>query len=148
MPFAGTVDLNPERCPDLDKLLALKVPVFKTLDEFYARQEAELAIISSPIQFHCEQTCLALEHGSFVLCEKPTAGSIQEVRRMIAARDRAGKWVAVGYQWSFSDAIQARRRTSSRCLSAGWRLRCLYLWPRTRLYHRERLGRERDPLGG
>ena len=72
--IAGTVDPDPERCPDLDKLLALKIPVFRTLDEFYARHEADLAIISSPIQFHCEQTRLALERGSFVLCEKPRRG--------------------------------------------------------------------------
>ncbi len=90
--------------------LALKIPVFRTLEDFYARQEADLAIISSPIQFHCEQTCLALERGSFVLCEKPPAGTIQEVRRMIAARDAARKWVAVGYQWSFSDAIQSLKK--------------------------------------
>ena len=149
--LAGTVDPNPERCPDLDQLLALKVPVVKTLDEFYARQEAELAVISSPIQFHCEQTCLALERGSFVLCEKPTAGSIQEVRRMIAARDRAGKWVAVGYQWSFSDAIQSLKKD---ILNGEFRrprrLRCLYLWPRDEAYYRRNdwAGKKQDPRGG
>jgi predicted dehydrogenase len=149
--ITGTVDPDPERCPDLDKLLALKVPVFRTLDEFYARHEAELAIISSPIQFHCEQTRLALERGSFVLCEKPPAGTVQEVRRMIAARDAARKWVAVGYQWSFSDAVQSLKKDILEgALGRPRRLRCLYLWPRDEAYYHRNdwAGKKRDPRGG
>jgi len=149
--LAGTVDPNPERCPDLDKLAALKIPVFKTLEDFYARQAADLAIISSPIQFHCQQTCLALERGSFVLCEKPPAGTIQEVRRMIAARDKARKWVAVGYQWSFSEAIQALKKDIREgAFGYARRLRCLYLWPRDEAYYRRNdwAGKIRDSRGG
>ena len=149
--LAGTVDPNPERCPDLDKLLALKVPIFITLEDFYAQQEADLAIISTPIQFHCEQTCLALERGSFVLCEKPPAGTVQEVRRMKTARDSAGKWVAVGYQWSFSEAIQSLKK-DIREGAFGYprRLRCLYLWPRDEAYYHRNdwAGKKRDPRGG
>ena len=149
--LAGTVDPNPERCPDLDRLLALQIPIFTTLEDFYARQEADLAIISSPIQFHCEQTCLALERGSFVLCEKPPAGAVQEVRRMMAARDDAGKWVAVGYQWSFSEAIQSLKKDIREgAFGHPRRLRCLYLWPRDEAYYHRNdwAGRKRDPRGG
>ncbi|OGD22825.1 MAG: hypothetical protein A2W03_03570 [Candidatus Aminicenantes bacterium RBG_16_63_16] len=148
--LAGTVDPNPERCPDLEKLADLKIPVFKTLEDFYARQTADLAIISSPIQFHCEQTCLALERGCFVLCEKPPAATVQEVRRMIAERDKAGKWVAVGYQWSFSEAI---RRLKKDILEGAFgrprRLRCLYLWPRDEAYYHRNdwAGKKRDARG-
>jgi len=148
--LAGTVDPNPERCPDLDKLLALKIPVFKTLEDFYARHEADLAIISSPIQFHCGQTSLALERGSFVLCEKPPAGTVQEVRRMIAARDSALKWVAVGYQWSFSEAIQhLKKDILEGAFGRPRRLRCLYLWPRDEAYYHRNdwAGKKRDPRG-
>ncbi len=148
--LAGAVDPNPERCPDLEKLLSLKVPVFPTLEDFYARQEADLAIISSPIQFHCDQTCLALEHGSFVLCEKPPAGTVQEVRRMIAARDRARKWVAVGYQWSFSEAIQSLKKDIREgAFGPARRLRCLYLWPRDEAYYHRNdwAGKQRDARG-
>ena len=149
--LAGTVDPNPERCPDLDKILELKIPVFQTLDDFYGRQEADLAIISSPIQFHCEQTCLALERGSFVLCEKPPAGTVQEVRRMTAARDSARKWVAIGYQWSFSDAIQGLKKDIlGGAFGRPRRLRCLYLWPRDEAYYQRNdwAGNKRDPRGG
>lgn len=149
--LAGTVDPNPERCPDLEKLLTLKIPLFRSLEDFYARQEADLAIVSSPIQFHCGQTCLALERGSSVLCEKPPSATIQELRRMIAARDSAQKPVAVGYQWSFSDTIQnLKKDIREGVFGRPRRLRCLYLWPRDEAYYHRNdwAGKKRDTAGG
>ena len=105
--LVGSVDPQPRRCPQLAELRALDIPVFETLEEFYRRHRADLAIIASPIHFHCAQTCLALARGSCVLCEKPAAGTVQEVQRMREAERAAGRWVSVGFQWSFSAAIQA-----------------------------------------
>jgi predicted dehydrogenase len=148
--LVGTVDPNPERCPHLDQLLVLKIPVFKSLGDFYANQEADLAIVSSPIHFHCDQTCLALEHGSRVLCEKPPAATVQEVRRMIEAQDKAKKQVAVGYQWSFSEAIQKLKNdVIEGALGRPRRLRCLYLWPRDEAYyHRNDWAGKKQDAGG
>jgi predicted dehydrogenase len=148
--LVGTVDPNPERCPDLEKLLTLKVPVFRSLGDFYARQTADLAIISSPIHFHCDQTCLALEHGSHVLCEKPPAATVQEVRRMIEARDKAHKQVTIGYQWSFSEAIQRLKSdVNGGVFGRPRRLRCLYLWPRDDAYYHRNdwAGKKQDARG-
>ena len=39
------------------------------MEQFYEKHMADLVVISSPIQFHCEQVCLALSKGSNVLCE-------------------------------------------------------------------------------
>ncbi|MGB9682284.1 MAG: Gfo/Idh/MocA family oxidoreductase [bacterium] len=39
------------------------------------------------VEFHCRQTCMALNNGSNVLCEKPVA-AVQEVQEMIETRDR------------------------------------------------------------
>jgi len=97
----------PERCRILDRVHALGIPVYPSLKEFYAKHSAELAVISSPIHLHRPQTIEALEHGSHVLCEKPVAATVQDVRAMIEARDRANRLVAVGYQWSYSPPVQA-----------------------------------------
>jgi len=145
----GTVDPYPERCSRLNELRALDIPVFGSLEGFYGRYRAELAIISSPIQFHCEQTITALTRGSDVLCEKPPAATIQEVRAMIGARDLAGQWVAVGYQWSFSAAIQSLKKDIMEGLfGKARRLKCLYLWPRDELYYRRNdwAGKQKDGL--
>ena len=134
--LAGAVDPAPERCPQLDELRGRGVAIHRTLEEFYERGRAELAIISSPIQFHADQTCLALEHGSSVLCEKPVAATIQEARRMLRAEQRTGRCVAVGYQWSFSPAVQSLKRDIlAGAYGAPRRLRCLYLWPRDFAYY-------------
>jgi predicted dehydrogenase len=149
--IAGAADPEPERCPWLDELRSMGVPVFATLDGFYRNRTAELAVISSPIQFHADQTCLALARGSHVLCEKPVAGTIQEARRMMEAERAAGRWVSVGYQWSFSPAIQALKKdVLDGRFGAAKRLKCLYLWPRDEKYYRRNgwAGKKRDASGG
>ncbi len=134
--IAGAVDPHPEHCPQLNDLKGMGVPVYPTLDDFYSDQSASLAVISSPIQFHCRQTCLALSKGSHVLCEKPAAATIQEVREMQAAEKTAGKPVSIGYQWSFSPAIQKLKRDiAGGAFGKPRRFKCLYLWPRDEAYY-------------
>jgi len=148
--LAGTVDPHPERCPQREGLRASGVPVFATLEEFYSRDHADLAIIASPIHFHSAQTCLALARGSHVLCEKPAAATIQEVRRMKAAERSAGRWVAIGYQWSFSSTIQSLKSDIRQGLfGRPRRLKCLYLWPRSEAYYNRSdwAGKVRDAEG-
>ncbi len=124
--LAGAVDPKPERCPHVDQLLLLGVPIFEKLEDFYARERAQLAIISSPIQFHSLQIRLALAHGSHVLCEKPVAATIQEAAQMLEAEKESEKRVAVGYQWSFSNAIQRLKKDIQRGLfGRPRRLKCL-----------------------
>jgi len=148
--LGGAVDPFPQRSPYLDELRSLKVPIFESLEDFYSRNRADLAIISSPIHIHSQQTCLALSEGSHVLCEKPAAATIQEVEKMIRAAERAKRWVAIGYQWSFSPAIQNLKKDIQRGLfGQPKRLRCLYLWPRDEAYYRRNdwAGRKKDKNG-
>lgn len=135
--IAGAVDPAPERCERLAELQARGVPLFASLEEFYAAGlTAELAAIASPIHYHCPLTCLALEHGSHVLCEKPLAATPAQAEEMRRARDRAGKAVAIGYQWSFSPAIHALKADiAAGRLGKPLRLRCLVLWPRDEAYY-------------
>jgi len=134
--IAGAVDPFPEKCQNLRDLQDLKIPIYNSLEKFYDRNRAELAIISSPIHFHCHQTCLALSFQSFVLCEKPVAATIQEAYKMVRARNKAERWVAIGYQWSYSRAIQELKKDiRSGLLGKPKRLKCLYLWPRDEAYY-------------
>jgi len=146
----GVVDPFPERSPHLERLQAQKIPIYADLAAFYERHSADLAIVSSPIQYHCRQTCLALENGSHVLCEKPVAATIQEGRRMAEAQARAGRWVAIGYQWSFSEAIQdLKTDILSGRFGKPRRMKCLYLWPRDLAYYgrNDWAGKKRDRSG-
>ena len=50
---------------------------------------------------HAEITVAALDAGKDVLCEKPMSITTEEARRMIEARDRSHKILAIGYQHKF-----------------------------------------------
>lgn len=133
----GVVDPYAEGCKRLAEIRQRGIPVYADMESFYGQHQAELAVISSPIHLHCPQTCLALAHGSHVLCEKPAAATFQDVRRMQAAGARAGRFVAIGYQWSFSQAVQALKAdVLAGRFGAPRRLRTLVLWPRNEAYYR------------
>lgn len=113
VPFelVGVADPASHRCPHLDGLQRRDVAIFESQDELIAaRPDVELVMIATPIHLHARQTCSAIDAGASVLVEKPLAGSLADANRILEA-DRiarqCGRFVAVGYQWSFSSAVQA-----------------------------------------
>lgn len=145
--FVAGVDPAPNGCTRLVDLHARKIPIFSSLDEFCQSGRADLVVLSTPLHLHCEQTCAALAHGSHVLCEKPLGAHPKQVRQMIEARDRHKRQVAVGYQWSFSPAVQELKRdiTAGR-FGKPRRLRTRVYWPRDEKYYTRGAwaGRQRD----
>ena len=134
--LVGAVDPAPERCARLDDLTERGVPIYDDLAGFYAERAADLAVLAVPIHLHAPCTCLALSRGSSVLCEKPLAAVVQEARRMAEAEAASPGFVAVGYQWSFSDAIQSLKRDiMAGALGRAVRLRTWLAWPRPRSYY-------------
>ncbi|NLM26226.1 MAG: Gfo/Idh/MocA family oxidoreductase [Firmicutes bacterium] len=147
--IVGVVDPFPENAPSLPKLHEINVPVYDSLEGFYKEHRADLAVISSPIHFHYQQTCLALENGSHVLCEKPVTATVQDALKLIEARDEAGKIVGIGYQWSFSKAINALKQDIlAGKLGYPKRLKTIVLWPRDLdYYQRGWAGKKQDQQG-
>jgi predicted dehydrogenase len=130
------IDPAPERCRSLADFYRLGVPIYPDLETFFTSDTADLVVISSPIHYHAPQACVALAHGSNVLCEKPVCAVIQDARRMAEAETLAGKLVAVGYQMSFSPPIQALKKDIlSGVYGSPKRLKTIILWPRTASYY-------------
>lgn len=104
----GVADPHPQNCPDLQELHDRRVNVFTDYHEMLRRSpEAELVCLSTPIHLHAPQTIAALRAGMDVLCEKPLAGGLADGRRMVeAAESRPDRFVAIGYQWSFTSTIR------------------------------------------
>jgi predicted dehydrogenase len=99
---------------------------------------------------HAPQACRALEAGSLVLCEKPAAATVQDVDLMLETSRRTGSPVAVGYQWSFTESVQALKKDIiSGIYGAPRRLKSLCLWPRDAAYYgrNDWAGRLRDENG-
>jgi predicted dehydrogenase len=59
--------------------------------------DLEAIYIALPNHLHVEWSLRAIEAGKHVLCEKPFALSLQELRRVVAARDRARVKVGEAY---------------------------------------------------
>ncbi len=150
MKFVAGIDPLPNGCAHLPEIRRQGIPLFHSLEDFLRSGRADLVILSTPLQLHCEQACLALDAGSHVLCEKPLGADSQQVRLMTEARDRNRRQLAIGYQWSFSPAIQQLKRD----IAAGrfgrpGRLRTRVYWPRDHKYYTRNpwAGRQRDPDG-
>lgn len=136
--ICGLVDPFPDNCDLVPVLSERGVPVFHTLNDFNkSGYFADLAVISSPIHFHVPQSCMALLNGSHVLCDKPLGTVVQEVEELLQARDESGKWVMIGYQWSYSSAIQSLKKDIMKgLLGKPIRLKTLCFWPRETSYYR------------
>ncbi len=134
--LVGAVDPMPEACTRLKDLQAHDIPVFPNVDDLFAHQNVDLMIVSSPIHCHAEQSIKAMEAGADVLCEKPAAGSLADAEAMAEASVRTGRFCAIGYQWSFSDAVtQLKQDILAGVFGTPIRFKTLVLWPRPESYY-------------
>jgi predicted dehydrogenase len=147
----AAVDPFPEKSERYVELKEKGIPVFDSLSEFYGSgQTAELAVISSPTQHHVFQSCEALRSGSHVLCEKPIGATIQDADRLIQVKNESNHWIMIGYQWSYSKAIQCLKRDILKGIfGRPVRLKSLCFWPRAEDYYGKSswLGRKKDEEG-
>ncbi|MBS4199872.1 Gfo/Idh/MocA family oxidoreductase [Bacillus sp. FJAT-49732] len=134
--IAGIVDPNPELSGNYGRIIENNIPVFSTIEEFYINHNADLAILSTPIHLHASQTCYALLKGSNVLCEKPMCASLQEVKKIIETRNQTGKFVAIGFNWSFSPSVHdLKRDVLNGVFGKPKRLKTIVNWPRDAAYY-------------
>ena len=128
------------------------LPLFDTIDEFFAAgHTAEAIVISTPIQLHCEHFCSALAHNLHVLCEKPLCASPAEAEKMIdAANGHPELKVLIGFQWSFSPAIlEAKKQILAGVWGKPVSMKAIVRWPRAFSYYERNdwAGRKHDSKG-
>ncbi len=71
--------------------------------------EIDIIDVCSPNMYHAEQAIAALDAGKHVICEKPLAPGPDDVRKMIAARDRSGKLLMTAQHFRFGGVAQAMK---------------------------------------
>ncbi len=134
---------------ECDGLRAIGCRLYTDYREMFAShgRGVDLACIPTGIHLHAPMTIAALRAGMNVLVEKPTAGTIQEVRAMqdaerVSARPESGGYrrraeresdlfVAVGYQTMYAEEAIAMKRAildgrlgrvrSIKCMGSGSR---------------------------
>lgn len=89
-------------CHMREEVEAAGIPIYRCVEDFYAKHTADLAIICTPSFLHCQQSIYCLEQGSYVLCEKPAAPTSEECEKMMAAEKRTGRWIAIGFNMAFA----------------------------------------------
>ncbi|MEA4823793.1 MAG: Gfo/Idh/MocA family oxidoreductase [Clostridiaceae bacterium] len=106
----GIVDPFAAKAPSCDWVQKQGYPIYDDLESFYAEKTADLALIATPIPLHRPQSVYAMEHGSHVLVEKPLCPTIQDAVTLQETSERTGKFLAVGFQWSFSQPVLELKR--------------------------------------
>jgi predicted dehydrogenase len=81
--------------------------LYRSAAELIADPEIDIVDVCSPNMYHTEQVIAALGAGKHVICEKPLAPTPDDIRRMIAARDRSGKLLMTAQHFRFRGASQA-----------------------------------------
>ena len=149
--LVGVVDPEAEKSGYYTAFKEFGIPVCDRMNDFYlSGGKADLAVIASPPHFHVPQSILALHHGTNVLCEKPVSGLLSDFKSLIEKRDKSGKFVLIGYQWSFSEGIQSLKRDIlDDRFGKPLRMKSMCLWPRDFSYFsRNRWAyRKSDPDG-
>ena len=71
--LAAVCDIDPHLADRLPQLRQRSIPVYASLDDFFAKESADLAVIASPVHFHTDMALTCLAHGANVLCESRCA---------------------------------------------------------------------------
>lgn len=135
--YAGIIERDMSRCPFAEWIEKEKIPVFKSLDEYFeSGRTADLVIVAIPTHFHKDTAITAMKNGSDVLCEKPAAPLYADVLEMIDTSEKTGKFIGIAYQWSYSKAIRTLKSDIlSGKLGKAKELKSFVSWPRPHSYY-------------
>jgi len=94
---------------DMAAQLASDVHFFDSAEELLTSNVCDAVIISTPTNFHAEQSIAAMQAGKHVLVEKPMASSLEECKRMLDVSKQTGKVLTVGFNHRYFAAIKEMR---------------------------------------
>lgn len=80
---------------------------YKTFDRIIDNPDIDIVYVVTPNALHAEYVVRAAQAGKHVICEKPMATSAADCRRMMAACEKAGKKLSIGYRLHFEPHNQA-----------------------------------------
>jgi len=96
----GVIDPNEGRARAISKFFKSAKP-YTDCETCLGDGNYDLAVIASPPGMHASHACAALSFGCHVLCEKPLATSLYDIRRMNEAARRADRILGVAFPRRF-----------------------------------------------
>ena len=82
----------------------------RSFDDLLRMDDIDIIDICTPPALHVEHTLAALAAGKEVLCEKPVAGSLADIDRVIAAEAQASGRVMPIFQYRFGNGVLKAKR--------------------------------------
>jgi predicted dehydrogenase len=122
----------------------------KSIDDVLRMEDVDIVDICTPPALHVAQTLAALAAGKEVVCEKPLAGSLAEIDRIITAEARAAGRVMPVFQYRYGDGLQKAKRIIELSIAGKPYLATVETaWRRTPAYYETPWrGRLETELGG
>ena len=107
--LVAACDLRRESAEGLAK--EFEIPnVFTDFTEMFRRVELDVVDIATPNMAHAPAALAAFKAGCHVYCEKPLAPTPADVRKLIAARDKARRKLMTGQHLRFEGKHEAMKR--------------------------------------
>jgi len=132
----GIVDPYADKSPVIDLIREKGIPVYDTLEAFYARHSAPLAVIVTPIGLHLHDALVCFAHGSHVLMEKPLAATSELCQRIIDAGKAANLKLGVGYQLCYDPImLELKQQIEAGAFGKALSMKAIVLWQRTHAYY-------------
>jgi predicted dehydrogenase len=105
--LAAVADPDPAARASVQSALGGDIPTFS--DPVDALQQANLdaVIVATPTSTHAEVVIAAAQAGKAIFSEKPLALTIEQTRTVLAAVERAGVLMQVGFMRRFDPAYTA-----------------------------------------
>ncbi len=131
---AAVCDVDEEKA----RQVAATHAIPRVLNDFGALcriDELDVIDLCTPPYLHCDQTLEALDAGRHVICEKPLAGSLEDVDRVAAAEKQSGRRVMPIFQYRFGHGLQKLKwlveqgiagRAYLTTVETAWRRRAAY----------------------
>jgi predicted dehydrogenase len=133
------LEVDRETHPDMVRTLESEdVALYDNIEHFMSAGIGNCDILTVPIgiHLHVPVSVAAMKAGLDVYCEKPAAGTVQEVDALIEAQQQTGRLVAIGFQHIYSHSIQElKKRVSDGRLGGVKRLTLMCGWPRSKQYY-------------
>ena len=134
MKWIAAVSLPSVYCPETkEELRNQGCKVYDSTDEMFAemKDKLDLILIPTSIGSHCQLTIGALGTNAHVLVEKPAAGTVEQIEKMLEAEVKSTKTVSVGFQDIYRPEVQsAKKRFISKELGALKSVKVTGIWPR------------------
>ena len=102
--LAGIVTGTPSKIDEWQSKYAIpdkNIYNYQNFDSIKDNPEIDIVYVVLPNSMHAEFVIRAAEAGKHVVCEKPMAMNVKECNEMIAACEKSGKKLSIGYRLHF-----------------------------------------------